>query len=844
MRQILKVLLLASLAVVFTRVAARGQQESSAPADPSAAATPSATIAPIATPTPIPLAEVITQAESVSGTLRDIEADLASDQITATVDNELPVLTREIDARLAENSKILSPDPSLETLRNLQSSWQTLGSNLSAWRRNLTTRATQLDGEVERLAELGPTWERTLDVAQNSETPPDVLQRMASVIAAIRRTREAVERRRAQVLTLQNRVAEQDARITEARASVRRARDEAVDRLFVKESPSIWSAEVRARAVSDLIEEGRSSIATQLTALNAYAERQREKFFLHVIVIFILIGAFYWVRRRVRPWVEAEPSLARAALVFDVPAAAATVLSILISGRIYPQAPRLWLAILGAVVLLPTVIILRRLVERHLHRILNALVIFYCVDLLRTVTASLQLVSRVLFLAEMLGGIIFLAFLIKSARLAEVPEDARDGLWKIIRTGARVALVIFSAAFIANALGYVSLANLLGNAVLGSTYIAVILYAAVRIVDGLIMFALRVRPLTLLGMVREHRPLFRRRVRRVLQFLAFLLWALYTLELLSLRAPFLEGARAVLTASLTFGSLNLSLGNVLAFVIAVWASFMLSRFIGFLLEEDVYPRFHLARGLPYAISTVLHYAILLIGFFVAVAALGIDMTKFTILAGAFSVGLGFGLQNIVNNFVSGLIVLFERPVQVGDVIQMDDASGTVERIGIRASVIRTVNGSEIIVPNGRLISDPVTNWTFSSRQRGIEIRIGVAYGTDPNRVIELLKNVAAAHPLIVADPPPQALFIDFGPDSLNFELRAWTNRFEDWAQIRSDLAVAINSIFAEENIQMPYAQRDLHLRSVDPAALKALVEHGSASINSGASPTGAPDANG
>ena len=122
----------------------------------------------------------------------------------------------------------------------------------------------------------------------------------------------------------------------------------------------------------------------------------------------------------------------------------------------------------------------------------------------------------------------------------------------------------------------------------------------------------------------------------------------------------------------------------------------------FLLDEDVYPRIHLRRGLPYAISTMLHYVILLIGFFAGLAALGVDMTKVTILAGAFSVGVGFGLQNIFNNFVSGLILLFERPINIGDMVQIDDASGLVEHIGIRASIIRTLNGSEIIVPNGKL----------------------------------------------------------------------------------------------------------------------------------------------
>lgn len=835
MHRVPKLFLPVALTLILAGVAAEVRGQQPAPSAASAATpTPSTTTTPAATPTPtpIPLAEVVTQAEATTLSLRDTEADLSFDQTITTIEEELPVLAREIDARLEENSMVLAPSPSLETLRNLEAGWQKVGNNLTAWARSLTTSANRIDRKIADSARLEETWKQTLALAQNSEgTPPEVLSRIEAVIAATRQTRGAVERQRTQVLTLQNRVAAQDARVAAALTSVRQAREEAVNRLFVRESPPIWSAEVRARAGQNLIGEFRNSLAAQWAALGTYAGGQREKFFLHVMVIILLAAALYWVRRRVQPWVEEEPSLKRAALVFDVPVAAAFVLSIVVGGWIYPQAPLLWQASLGAAALIPTIIILRRLAERHLLPVLNALVVFYFVDLLRTVTDSVQLVSRVLFLAEMLGGILFLAWLVKSARLSKVPEKERDRLWKTIRTAARVASVLFAAAFIANALGYVSLANLVGTAVLGSAYIAIIFYAATKIADGLSMFALRVRPLVLLGMVREHRPLFRRRVRRVLQVLAFLLWLYYTLELLSLRAPLVERIRNVLTANLVVGSLDVSLGNVLAFGITVWAAFLLSRFAHFVLEEDVYPRLTLARGVPYAVSTMLRYVILLVGFFVAVAALGIDMTKFTILAGAFGVGLGFGLQNIFNNFVSGLIVLFERPIKVGDVVQLNDATGVVKSIGIRASVISTVDGSDIIVPNGKMISDSVTNWTFSSSRRSFVIRVGAAYGTDPRRVIELLGGVARVHPLVVADPPPQAVFVGFGSDSLDFELRVWTDHSDEWTQIRSDLAVAINTAFVEGNISMPYPRRDLHLRSIDPEALEAIVNHGSARTN-------------
>ena len=342
------------------------------------------------------------------------------------------------------------------------------------------------------------------------------------------------------------------------------------------------------------------------------------------------------------------------------------------------------------------------------------------------------------------------------------------------------------------------------------------------VVAGLIFFALHVRPLAGLSVVRRHRALLQRRLTRGVFFIALLTWALLSLDAFSLRAPLIDLLTSWVTAEVSFQSLHISLGAILAFVLTIWIAALLSRFIRFLLEEDIYDRFHFNRGSSYAISTLLHYVILLAGFIVAIAALGVDMTKFTVLAGAFGVGIGFGLQNIVNNFVSGLVLLFERPVKVGDVVQVQADIGVIRRIGIRASIIRLFDSSELIVPNGQLISDKVTNWTLSNRQRRIELSVGVAYGTDPKRVIELLTEVAAPILLAAKLPAPQTLMTDFGTDSLNFEVRLWTDDYDKWLQIKSDVAVAITDALAEANIAIPFPQRDLHLQSIDPAVAEFL----------------------
>ena len=161
-------------------------------------------------------------------------------------------------------------------------------------------------------------------------------------------------------------------------------------------------------------------------------------------------------------------------------------------------------------------------------------------------------------------------------------------------------------------------------------------------------------------------------------------------------------------------------------------------------------------------------------------------------------------------------------INVDDTIQLGELIGKVKNIGFRASVVRSFQGAEVIVPNGQLIADQVINWTLSDQNRRIEVDIGVAYGTDPEKVLALLINVASEHPEILAAPEPEALFVNHGASSLDFQLRAWTGNSGMWPNIKSDLTVAINRALASAGIEIPFPQRDLHLRSVDAGAAKAL----------------------
>jgi len=231
------------------------------------------------------------------------------------------------------------------------------------------------------------------------------------------------------------------------------------------------------------------------------------------------------------------------------------------------------------------------------------------------------------------------------------------------------------------------------------------------------------------------------------------------------------------------------------------------------MEVEVLPRFPLKAGIPFAISTLTRYVLVTVGVFLAMAAMGFDLTKVSLIAGALGVDIGFGLQGIVNNFISGLILLVERPISVGDTIQTPAVWGVVKRIGVRSSSVRTFQGAEVIVPNADLISRDVTNWTLSDRRRRLELDVGVAYGSDPEAVVQLLESAAADVSTVLKDPPVWAWFTGFGDSSLNFRLHAWVGEFDDGNATQSALRVAILKKLRSAGIEIPFPQRDIHVRT-------------------------------
>jgi len=250
--------------------------------------------------------------------------------------------------------------------------------------------------------------------------------------------------------------------------------------------------------------------------------------------------------------------------------------------------------------------------------------------------------------------------------------------------------------------------------------------------------------------------------------------------------------------------------QVLVFIVAV---VFISRVTYEVLLKRVLSKVPIDAGLQHAIATFAKYLVVVIGVWVGLETAGIDLTALTVLAGAVGVGLGFGLQNVANNFISGLILLFERPIKVGDRIEVGEVNGKVTHIAARSTTVQTNDNIAIIVPNSSFISSNVVNWSHSDPKVRFRVPVGVAYGSDVEMVRRLLSEVADENDNVLKDPAPRVIFKGFGNSSLDFELRIWTSRMLHRRGVMfSEINFAICTKFFENGVEIPFPQRDLHFK--------------------------------
>ncbi len=784
-------------------------------------------------PAPIPASDIPKQAETIRSLLRDASAkatpSMHIDEIQQQAEAAAAGVSKLLLSREMSSLAALSP----RGLYALRVQWEAIKTRLSGWQQTVSARSQALEAQSKVLKNQRTVWGLTLETHKQEQLPEVLVDQVHSTLNAIDGQEKALRNRLDALLTLGSQISELHVKVDGALGAIAEADAAKRGRLLVADSETLWSAvlsaEKKAKGGADRAEAGDESNDAQeviggelaaaleqhLSAIPDYLGRNTDRVLAQLLTFAAIAGLLALFNRRRQQWPQSFGQSEGTVDIVAHPIASAALVSLVLTRSMYPGAP-LALHDLGRLVtVIPIAVLLSRAFAKHQRAVLFTLLTLFVLDVIRGLLQTQPLSSRLSLLVLTALGCAAMAWALITKRA--ITGRGRGAWGRVADLVSRLAILTFGAALIANVAGLVSLAELLGEGTMLTIFAGFGLYALSLVLQGLLDLLLQSPIGSKIRAFRRNPDKVHRWVEKAVNLLSVVAWLYFTLLFFNLWSPIRDLVVFVFSASLTVGQFQISLGDIVAFVVALWLGTQLSRLIRFILEEDVFTRVRLPRGVPATISMMVNYGIITLAFFIALAVAGFDLSRFAIIAGALSVGIGFGLQNVVNNFVSGLILAFERPIQVGDSVEVGPLMGRVNRIGIRSSVVRTFDGSEVIVPNADFISKEVINWTLSDVTRRLIVPVGVAYGSNPHQVMELLVRVARTQTDILEEPEPYALFMGFGDSSLDFELRAWCD-FNEGLRVRTELNLAIHDALAEAGIEIPFPQRDLHLRSVDPEA--------------------------
>lgn len=396
-------------------------------------------------------------------------------------------------------------------------------------------------------------------------------------------------------------------------------------------------------------------------------------------------------------------------------------------------------------------------------------------------------------------------------------ESTRDGQSPLYALSLRLVAFFFTVIIIAELWGKKALGSHIFFSLIRSMATVLVFALFMHLIRGGLEWLFRTSPLRRASAITNHETEVI--IGRLAWFVNIVVMGLFLLPAVlmfwGVYDSLGEAAAGLLSLGFNLGDKRISVSSLLAAAAILYGSFLTSWMVHKLLVEKMRYKRIIEKGVRLSIARLAHYFIMLVGLMIALSSLGLEIGKITLMLSALSVGIGFGLQTVVNNFISGLILLFERPVRVGDYIEFNGTWAEIKEIGLRATIVQTFDSADVIIPNADLVTNQVTNWTLSNRLVRVIVPVGVAYGSDISLVTETLMACAKANPHVTNYPSPQVLFLNFGESSLDFELRAWVKDADERVTVNSELHYLIDQRFRAAKIEISFPQRDLHVRSVD-----------------------------
>ena len=785
-----------------------------APASTPQSPEPSPSAPTTSEPSAIALPDVTSRAEDLKRLLRSVSDQLPTRQQFDDMQATLKARDEELKAKQREVEELRASTPTSLELREQQSYWRSIEAETAGTRKQLLDWANAAQAAIKQLQAQEPQWSKTL--AENKSSPDlgPVLDLIAQSVAGIQTLKSQTENQLRSIVNLQVQAGNQDQLALDVLDELNQANSRVNHSLLYRDSPPLW--QLAGQPAQGEVIDVYQTPSARFLSMRAFAREHNGGLAVFVVLLFVSLFGAYRLRATTRHIQPENDEQAKVLRIVRQWFALGLLPPLFFCFVLAPSAPvpLIGLSVLAAFI--PILILLPPLIEKPLRVLLYCVAGVYFLNALISWAAFSPAHKRETQVLFNLVVFVIFAVLARPSHLERSSISTTSERAAVF--GIRLAIAILGVMVLANVFGYVRLAQYLGLVVIYSTFIAISVTTAVRVLTPLLVAGLSTSAAEQFAAVRLQRDGILRWTPRLLEWGGILLWVMTTLGLLGIRDWVSQQIDTLLDFHIAGGGASVTLGGVLGFFFILLFGYALSSAVRFLLREELLKRLRLSRGLPELIASTLHYLFLLLVFFYAVNKGGIELNKFTLLTGALGVGVGFGLQNIVNNFVSGLILQFERPIHIGDVLDMDGTTGKVTRIGIRSSTILTLQGAEVILPNANFISGKVINWTLSEAKRRVEIPVGVAYGSDATLVSRLLLQAATNHESVLTLPPPAVYFKEFGESSLNFELQFWVMQESNTVKVKSEVALVLMQSLGEAGIEIPFPQRDLRLRSVDPAA--------------------------
>lgn len=766
----------------------------------------------------IAISDITSNIEASYIKIKKIKESLKSDAEPANPDSVFRITNRKVDSL---NSEVRKRDfISINELNYEIQVWGGYLKQLEAWKSKINEGLKQIENDAFDLSVMHEQWKLTLARAREAGVPSKVLTSVNDLIKQINTVTARLNEKRTELLGRQNKVTEMKVTVDEVGAFLKATTKTFQSGYFRTNAYPIWhvaDTSLGFKYTKKLIVD---SYSVNSRHLNDFYKSNRMELIVHLFLFLILWVAFYYLSINAKKILADEtfPEMDRAEHVLSMHTLSAMIISLFISIWIYSSLPFIVFNFIQLLYIVIALFFLTRYIDKKIKNVLLGLLVLFFVNEFQVFLFGKSLIARILIIAENAIATWVLYMIISPKYF--VAELLKSRRWGIFLKLIPIFFIFIGISFIGNVFGYVNLSLLLNKTVVYALLNLNLLLLVIIVLQKSFSILFRTSFFRKSNIIRENLGYIEKRFFQTIQILGVLLWLRSVLRTLGIYEDLYVWFTEAAQKSWQIGNSTIAIGGIINFFLVIIITSLLVRFLKTLLNEELYPRIRLPRGVPGAISMLVGYVIVAYGFFIALGAAGVDLGQFGLIAGALGVGIGFGLQGIVANFIAGIVMAFERPIQVGDTIQLGTTMGEVIHIGVRASTIKTFDGSEVIVPNSSLITNDVTNWTLSNRRRRYDVFVGVAYGTDPNKVLEIISKVANKHQQVQKTPAPWALFDGFGDSSLNFRVRFWTT-FDAGLTVKSEITIGIYNALKEAGIEIPFPQRDIYIKSLPKEDEKA-----------------------